>query len=299
MNKTNIVKTSAVFQLLVTACLAQQASGTAESRAAPGGELSQRCVAAVVVDSNIRDARSPDWPIYVAVGTAFVLENKLGYLATNAHVVREAGARIGESIVVGLRYPLRWAYKGEKPRINVGQKASLQNMSMTIRARVVEVDDESDVALLRARDGKTLDENCSPRLSTDLPRPGAQIVITGYPLFAEVPITIRTHVATELFQGSQIEFARYEQNLKRTGKKPYIGARFLVDATIYGGSSGSPVQIGATGPIVGIASGSLASPLVTGLSRSERELGSRAFGYVIPIYRLLQMLDKEKVSYAK
>jgi S1-C subfamily serine protease len=113
--------------------------------------VGERCTMAVVHHKiGTRGNRTP-----VAVGTAFVV-NPLGYLATNAHVVR---AGVTEELGLGyvfLTYPAK--YSDER-----FQRMPSSVAWITLAARVVEIDDRSDTALLELMD-KNNPPDCRPKL---------------------------------------------------------------------------------------------------------------------------------------
>jgi len=157
-------------------------------------------------------------------------------------------------------------------------------------ARLIAIDDAADVALLRLVDGKALDETCKLHVTKAWPRPGDVVHYTGYPLLSDVPMSLWAHVASE---PTTIPEHVIAQLLGERAVPPiiYLGSRIMLDEPIQGGASGSPVRLATDGSIFGIASGTFNAPVIGGNGQT------RAFGYVIPLDRLIQMLDEYKVPY--
>lgn len=274
------------LNLLPGTCLSRDLS-----RRKGSSELSQRCVAAVVVPGP-EDVRLHE-PVMVAVGTSFLLDGSEGFIATNAHVVHAAAADIlttgPNQTKIALRYPLRWAYTGNWSWQPVSQdfrkRSPLQNSVVVTTAHLLAIDDTADVALLRLTDKKALDETCRPQFSKTPPSPGTAVYYTGYPLNSEVPMSLWAHVATE----SMVFPSNLIAELGAGAGSQYFGSRILLDAPIQGGSSGSPVYSVNDGRIFGIASGCLNAHVTGGRGVTS------AFGYVIPLDRLFQLMSEFNV----
>jgi len=226
----------------------------------------QQSVAAIVAGTEIG--------IGAPIGTAFFINDE-AYLATNAHVIREAERWKGQGVPVALYVP---TFLPETSRIR-GMEA--------LEIGVLAIDDDYDVAVLRA-DNLRRTPGFLPLCVTKVP-PGTELACTGYPLSQDLPVTVVCHAATPGTQEALVKV------LSRGSK--ILGSFFLVDVPIPHGSNGSAVYLKEAPVAVGIASGSFLAP-----AAKERGVGENAptsaFGYVRHLQHLVEILDEKRIAYS-
>jgi len=199
--------------------------------------------------------------IGVAVGTAFFVSDE--YLLTAAHVIKNADG-------AGLYLPI--FVPGTK-RIGGSDACAFE---------VVEIDDRSDIALLKIR--------CKPRriirpfrISIGSLPPGIEIAVTGYGALADFPMTFTAFTAS---QGSM----HFGSGLRQMQRLPQFGegsSVFVLDRPLPGGFSGSPVYLRNSGIVYGVAVE----------VKADLNTGAPAMALAHPLKKAQQYLEKHHVRY--
>jgi S1-C subfamily serine protease len=216
-------------------------------------------VAAVVVPAGNSGLGLP-------IGSAFFVDED--YLVTNAHVIRDAQRRSG--LGWGMYLPV-FSEDGDRM---VGYQF--------FGVEVTEVDDDYDLAILHVTSKpKRVPQPFSLAIGS-LPV-GTDVALTGFGLSAQFPATVTAVCASQTSQRFATEDPTFTQRLAAVTRFSSI---FVIDRTIAGGFSGSPVYLRSTGVVYGIASGTFEDPL-------------GGFGFVHPLKKLSEMLDKHSIRYTK
>ncbi len=181
-----------------------------------------------------------------ALGTGFVVSED-GYILTNAHVVSANGAT-AEGVTV--------TFKGDG---SAGTK---------VDAKVVGVDNTSDVALLKVDPGKAGDLTVLPIGDSDKVRVGEQVVAIGNPLGYD--FTLTTGVVSALDRELQSPNGSIIPNGIQT------------DAAINSGNSGGPL-INARGEVIGINE-----------QIASQSGGNQGLGFAVPINTAVKVMDQLK-----
>ena len=153
-----------------------------------------------------------------------------------------------------------------------------------ISFEVVEIDNDFDIALLRAT-SKPRRRIMPFKLAFGLLPPGTEVAVTGYGSLADFPLTMTAFVASQgsmhfgsgllQAQQAQLQFGRYS-------------SIFVLDRPLPGGFSGSPVYVRDSGIVYGIAvevrpdlnSGAPAMALAHPLKKAEEYLNKHHVQYV-------------------
>ena len=147
---------------------------------------------------------------------------------------------------------------------------------------VIEVDDDYDLAILHVTD-KPRRVPLAFSLAVGSVPIGTEVALTGFGLSSQFPATITATCASQTSQRFATEDPTLTQRLAAVTRFSSI---FAIDRTIPGGFSGSPVYLKSTGVVYGIASGTIADPL-------------GGVGFVHPLKKLSEMLDKHSIPYSK
>lgn len=188
-------------------------------------------------------------------GTGFRITED-GYALTCAHVV-EGANEVSANVIVGDGYPLDGFEDFGIYDVGFGE--------------VVYLNKELDIALLKT-------EYCGSKyLSVEqgmlLPEIGEEVVVFGYPLGYEMPLTNKF--------GPNISF--YKGYVSSNQVKDGNSVTFL-DIDVKSGNSGSPVISAKTGKVIGI---------ISGIKVGGRAALSEKMPYMIPIQHFLE-LNKQK-----
>jgi S1-C subfamily serine protease len=246
------------------AFLAAAALATAVPAAARAADLAdtlERVKPAVVAVGMVRRL---DNPPFTFRGTGFAIGDG-SLVATNAHVVADPATREGDASLAVLA---RGA--GGAPQ--------------TRRAQLVATAAEVDLAILRVADAPLP----ALRLSAGMPREGATVAFTGFPIggvLGYAPVTHRGIVAS--IAPIALPGANAQQLNERQVRRLKAGAFDILqlDATAYPGNSGSPVYDPASGEVVGIIN----MVLVRG-TRESALAQPTGITYAIPVSHLTELL---------
>jgi len=181
-----------------------------------------------------------------ALGTGFVV-SKDGYILTNAHVVSQSGM--------------------ERDRVTVTFKGKGSSTTQ-VDAKVVGVDDSSDVALLKVNPSKVGDLTVLPLGDSDDVRVGEQVVAIGNPLGYDFSLT--TGVVSALDRELQ------------SPNGSIISNGIQTDAAINSGNSGGPL-IDARGEVIGINE-----------QIASQSGGNQGLGFAVPINTAVKVMDQLK-----
>ena len=212
--------------------------------------------------------RSTNNPAFNLRGTGFVVGDG-NLVATNAHVVAEpVDAPGGASLAVQAR---------------LGGKLELR------RAKIIVVDTEHDLAVLRFDDGPL------PRLAvrnSDMVREGQMVGFTGFPIGGALgfsPVTHRGMVSA--ITPIALPGANSQQLNEKLIRRLKAGAFniFQLDATAYPGNSGSPVFDPESGEVIGIIN----MVFVKGTKEAALSQPS-GITYAVPANFLLELLRLAK-----
>jgi putative serine protease PepD len=184
-----------------------------------------------------------------ALGTGFVV-SKDGYILTNAHVVNDNG-QTAKSVSV--------AFKGT---------GSDSTATTKVDAKIVGVDNTSDVALLKVDPGKTGDLTVLPLGDSSELQVGEPVVAIGNPLGYDFSLT--TGVVSALDRELQ------------SPNGSVISNGIQTDAAINSGNSGGPL-IDSSGHVIGINE-----------QIASQSGGNQGLGFAVPINTAVRVMDQLK-----
>jgi S1-C subfamily serine protease len=222
-------------------------------------DVANHGVAAIVIPAG-------NYGLGLPIGSAFFIDED--YLASNAHVIRDAEKSAGE----------HWGIYAPVFLENGSRMVGYQFFGVN----VVEVDDDYDLAILHVTNKPRRVPLPFSLAVGSLPI-GTEVALTGFGLSAQFPATITATCASQTSQRFATEDPTLTQRLAAVTRFSSI---FAIDKTIPGGFSGSPVYLKSTGVVYGVASGTIAGPL-------------GGFGFVHPLKKLAEMLDKHSIPYSK
>jgi len=228
-------------------------------------ELTKKSVVAV---GTVMPKRSPK---SIFLGTGFVIGDG-GLVVTNAHVLpKEISTKNIETIAVFFRQD--------------------KHVRM-LKAKVVAIDKEHDIAVLRLLGGKLP----AIELANSKVREGQLVAFTGYPIgmvLGVYPVTHRGIIsAISPIVLPAINGRHLNAKLMRRLRAPYNV--YQLDATAYPGNSGSPVYNPKTGKVIGIVNKVF-------VKESKETILSKPSGitYAIPIRYLDDLLKKSNLKVKK
>jgi len=207
-------------------------------------------------------------PRGVFLGTGFVISTG-ELVVTNAHVLpKNINTKSIETIAVFFR-------QGKHVRM--------------LKARVIAVDKEHDIAILKLLAGRLP----AMELTDSLVREGQLVAFTGYPIgmvLGVYPVTHRgiisaiSPVVLPVLNARQLN-----SKLMRRLRNPYNV--YQLDATAYPGNSGSPVYEADTGKVIGIVNKVF-------IKETKETILSKPSGitYAIPVRYLNDLLKKSNLK---
>jgi len=249
-----------IFCISIILCTPVSASSLADVI-----ELTKKSVVAV---GTVMPKRSPK---SIFLGTGFVIGDG-GLVVTNAHVLpKEISTKNIETIAVFFR---------QEKHVRM------------LKAKVVAIDKEHDIAVLRLLGGKLP----AIELANSKVREGQLVAFTGYPIgmvLGVYPVTHRGIIsAISPIVLPAINGRHLNAKLMRRLRAPYNV--YQLDATAYPGNSGSPVYDPKTGKVIGIVNKVF-------VKESKETILSKPSGitYAIPIRYLDDLLKKSNLKVKK
>lgn len=199
-------------------------------------------------------------------GSGFVLD-KLGHIATAAHVVRDAERLVTE----GHQVTIGFAFENFENKDLGTAKLTLTNAFYHIGAVPLAVDDTNDVAVLRMTpnlfddpppslfkfgDAPSPVPLCEPCCTShDRPRDGELVAVSGYPLSSPTLIT----TAGNLASGWASQTCRIQNGTEVTTVNANV---YLADISVNPGNSGGPAYRLQDGCVIGVCSAYRTAPLM-------------------------------------
>jgi len=195
-------------------------------------------------------------------GSGFII-NDDGYIVTCAHVVQQAELlkKTGHSVTIGLAYP-----KIDDPE-GITMKYGFYHLDATL----LKVDQANDVALLKMNpnpfeispisavviiggdDPVPLYKECTT--STNRPRDGDSIAVSGYPLNSPTLITTVGNLASG--------WASSDRQVTEDGENKIVQSdTYLVDISVNPGNSGGPTYRSEDGRVIGVCTAYQNAPLM-------------------------------------
>lgn len=270
-----MVRRLAIFTLVATCVVgAQISAGQKASRTVPkritalsleevAWDVMHGVVAVVIPEKNRTDAQ-----LGVPVGTAFFVSDE--YVATNAHVIREAESQSGNGA-----WALRASYFDTKIHRIVGYQV--------LRAELVDINDSEDVALLKLKDRP--DQPVRPFvLALGFPTMGTPLAFAGFGLLVDHPLLLTAFMASQGTEHFAIGLDPNHPISKLLRETLRTSTVWVIDRSIPGGFSGSPVFLRTDGVVYGICSGSTGDVL-------------GGVGFVHSLQALSKMLTARSISF--
>ena len=180
-------------------------------------------------------------------GSGFCV-NQDGWIITNAHVVFKKGSedtiRFGASITLRPEVELFVVFSGQDAR----HPAELVDWAG---------DEQDDLALLKIEPFEDMPQLDGIDLDLEVPQRGSEVFLLGFPLGKHA-----------MQQGDTVIASTFRGIVSRV-----LDSYLQVDAAVHPGASGGPL-IDGQGRVVGV---------VVGMQAVDRNAGSSAIGYIIPI----------------